>query len=223
MKILNRNRILKVIENPKSALPILLIKLGIFNKLIHFTDYMFDYLRNIKTSEIVYNSDLYAIDNFSQTHATHYAPFSVFMLWMLKDTFKKCNSSHFIDIGCGKGRVCFYATKMFQRVTGIDFSPILIDEAKQNLKNFDVPYKNELNFELLDARRYLLPNEKCVIFMANPFDDLILKEFLFINESHFRNYKSVIIYATPKWGDTLISFGFVQIFEVQGVRGYSLQ
>ncbi len=223
MKIFNRIRILKAIKNPKSALPIVLIKLGIFDKLIHFTDYIFDYSRNIKTSNIVANSDLYAIDPLSQTHATHYGPYPVFMLWMLKGIFKKYNSSHFIDIGCGQGRVCFYATKMFQRVTGIDFSPILIDEAKQNLKNFDNPSKREITFELIDARRYLLPNEKCVIFLFNPFDDFILKDLLFNNEFHFRNYKSIIIYANPKWSDTLKSFGFVQIFEVQGVHGYSLQ
>jgi SAM-dependent methyltransferase len=223
MKILSKIKILNAIKNPKSALPIVLLKLGIFDKLIYFTDYIFDYSRNIKTSNIVTNSDLSAIDPLSQTHATHYGPYPVFMLWMLKGTFKKYNSSHFIDIGCGKGRVCFYASKMFQRVTGIDFSPILIDEAKQNLINFNTSFKRDINFELIDARRYLLPNEKCLIFMFNPFDDFILKDLLHNNKFHFRNHNSVIIYANPKWSDTLKSFGFVQIFDVQGVHGYTLQ
>jgi SAM-dependent methyltransferase len=223
MKVSKGIRILKAIKNPKSALPTLLSNLGIFDKLIIFTNYIFDYSRNIETSKIVANSDLYAMDPFSQTHATHYGPYPVFMLWILKGTFKKYNSFHFIDIGCGKGRVCFYATKIFQNITGIDFSPILIDGAKQNLKKFNIPFKRKINFELIDARRYLLPNENCVIFMFNPFDDFILRDFVSINESHFKNHKSIIIYANPKWADTLKSFGFVQIFEVQGVRGYSLQ
>jgi SAM-dependent methyltransferase len=223
MEISNMIRVLKAIKNPKSAFLILLLRLGVFDKLIYFTDYIFDYSNNIKTSEIVDNSDLYAIYPLSQTHATHYGPYPVFMLWMLKGIFKKYNSFHFIDIGCGKGRVCFYAIKIFQTVTGIDFSAKLIDEARQNLSNFNIPYKREINFELIDDRRYLLPNEKCVIFLFNPFDDFILKDFLLINESHFRNHKSFIIYANPKWPDALKSFGFVQVFEVQGVRGYSLQ
>jgi hypothetical protein len=98
---------------------------------------------------------------------------------------------------------------MFQRVTGIFFSPILIDEAKPNLINFNTPFKRNINFELIDARRYLLPNEKCLIFLFNPFDDFILKDLLYNNKLHFRNYKSVIIYANPKWSDTLKYFGFV--------------
>ena len=96
MKISNSSKILKAIKNPKSLLLLLLIKLGVINKIIYITDYIFDYSRNIKTSEIVASSELNSVDPLSQNHATQYAPYPVFMLWILKGTFKKYNSSHFI-------------------------------------------------------------------------------------------------------------------------------
>jgi SAM-dependent methyltransferase len=223
MIISDSNRFLKAIKDQKSVVLIILLKLEIFNKIIRITDYVFDYSRNINTSNTVANADLDAIDPISQSHATHYAPYPIFMLWMLKRTLMNYNSYHFIDIGCGNGRVCFYATKIFSKVTGIDFSPRLIDEAKHNLEGFNKYYPKEINFILIDARGYLLPDEKCVIFMFNPFDDIILKDFLLINEHHFRDHKSVIIYANPQCADTLISLGFDQIFEIQGVRGYLIR
>jgi hypothetical protein len=114
MKILNKINIVNVIKNPKSALPLVLLKLGIFDKLIHFTDYIFDYSINIKTSNIVTNSDLYAIDPLSQNHATHCGPYPVFMLWMLKGTFKKYSSSHFIDIGLERKEFVSMLQKCFK-------------------------------------------------------------------------------------------------------------
>jgi SAM-dependent methyltransferase len=221
MKYQIKSKILKGIKDPKSALVFFLLKIGIFNQVIYFVDYIFDHYRNIETSKIIVNSDLDSIDALSQVHATKYEPLPVFMLWLLKGIFKKYNSYHFIDIGCGKGRVCFYATKIFRRVTGIDFSPKLINEANNNLKNINISFKGEIEFTLADARRYVLPNEHCVIFIANPFDDYILKEFLSLNEPHFKSYKSIIIYAYPEWADTLLSFGFIQIFAIQRMQGYS--
>jgi SAM-dependent methyltransferase len=223
MKYQILSKILKGIKDPKSALVFLLLKIGIFNKVIYLVDYIYDHSKNIETSILVGESDLDSIDGLSQAHANKYAPTPVFMLWMLTGIFKKYKSYHFIDIGCGKGRACFYATKIFRRVSGIDFSPKLINEANQNLKNINMSSKQEIELKLADARRYVLPNENCVIYLGNPFDNHILKEFLSLNKSHFKNYKSIIIYIYPEWADTLISFGFIQLFTIQRIQGYSFQ
>jgi SAM-dependent methyltransferase len=220
MKLLNKT--LTAINNPRQTIIILLYKFRIFKYVNSIVDYIFDYSNNIVTSGNVAISDLGAIDYLSQTHANRYGPARILYLWMSHGIFTKYKSYHFVDIGCGEGRACFYATKTNKRVTGIDFSPILIDKAKKNLANFTVPNQVNLTFELKDARQYLLPNEKCVVWLFSPFDDFILNEFLCINESNFRNHRSVIVYNTPNCPDTLKTWGFVKIYEQIGTHVYSL-
>ena len=40
----------------------------------------------------------------------------------------------FLDIGAGKGKACFYASPRFERVIGVEYSALLVDAAKANLR-----------------------------------------------------------------------------------------
>jgi tRNA1(Val) A37 N6-methylase TrmN6 len=90
----------------------------------------------------------------------------------------------FIDIGSGKGRVLFMADQLrFCRIIGVEFSQILHKIAEQNLKN----YLNKLNktrseacIELFncDALDFQFPAEPAIIFLFNPFDEIVMANFV---------------------------------------------
>ena len=114
---------------------------------------------------------------------------------------------HFIDIGCGKGKQCIYAKKYFNinSIVGIDFSKELIDIANQNLSNLN--YKN-INFFVADAIEWKLPDEYCIVFLYNPFNEVILEKFILNNFNHFKDHKSIVCYANDMHRKILTNFGF---------------
>ena len=75
----------------------------------------------------------------------------------------------FVDVGCGKGRACFYAQRWFDVVYGIERDYNLCEAAR-----FNVPHVTILN---KDAR-YTQINVDCVIFMFNPFEQDVMDSFI---------------------------------------------
>ena len=69
------------------------------------------------------------------THATIYMPASYDLLEAVFNRLKNEKLSHFIDIGCGKGRTMAVAAYYgFNKVSGIDFSKELCQAAVENLE-----------------------------------------------------------------------------------------
>lgn len=121
--------------------------------------------------------------------------------------------AHFVDVGCGIGRACFYASYFlgFSKVTGVDFDPALVARAQENAKGFR--NRNNTDFEFLvgDARVFTLPREKCVVFLCNPFDATILAQFLRNNIGHFRQHGSVVAYTNDIHRGVLQDLQFTQV------------
>ncbi|CAL7960171.1 hypothetical protein GAMM_140013 [Gammaproteobacteria bacterium] len=98
--------------------------------------YKFDKVYNISTSGEVEHTLLNADDKISLYHATSYQAVPIKYLNILFDLLRDDSpENHFIDIGCGKGRACFYACRKYKRITGIDFSQNLVTDAQKNLKS----------------------------------------------------------------------------------------
>ena len=57
-----------------------------------------------------------------------------------------------------------------------------------------------------------MPDSKCLIFLYNPFDDIILEKFVANNYSHFKRHESVIAYAFDVHRETLLLNGFRTVF-----------
>ena len=76
----------------------------------------------------------------------------------------------FVDVGCGSGISTLYAADnyLFKEYIGFDFDPELIKSAELNRNLFKTGNKS-LAFLQENARSYALPNEKCLLFMFNPF------------------------------------------------------
>jgi SAM-dependent methyltransferase len=211
----NKNRILRILrmlgKNPLSFLK------RLFHFIFYFAieiskfirGYIFDKCYHIKTSGDVEISDLVLSSPKNSLKGAHkYQPIALSHLDKIFNFLKDKHNFHFIDIGCGKGRVCFYAALHDKKITGIDFSESLINLANANLKKFSNPNQAEINFYVADARSYLLPDEKCMVFLFNPFNDIILKDFLEINKNHFLKYNSEIIYHNDVYKNVFDDMGF---------------
>lgn len=127
--------------------------------------------------------------------------------------------NHFVDIGCGVGRACFFAAYFghFSNVTGIDFDAELIELAKKNDSKFDNVNSVAVDFQIGDAREYRLPDEECVVFLYNPFDGSVLYQFLENNRANFQKKGSVIVYVNDVHRNVLIEKGLVPTAPMQGM------
>ena len=173
-------------------------------------DWAFDHFHNVDTGKRVKHSDLDAVDTDSLKHATAYQAMQVrYLDFIFRKLGKRSTEEYFIDIGCGKGRACFYASRKYPRVIGIDFSPSLIREAEENLKSFRGGRGN-ISFMVRDARIFDLPESESIVYLFNPFDEVILGAFLDRNREHFSRYRSRIVYVNDLHRSVLLDRGFRQ-------------
>ncbi len=185
-------------------------------------DLYFEKKYGLDLGGVIYNYNLDAINSESLLHATAYQA-----VWNRNVNELICeaeklgaNFENFIDIGSGKGKACLYAYKLnrFKKIIGVEFSNSLTEIANNNKMKMNA---NEINFILGDAREYHLPKEHNLIFMFNPFDGNILREFIVINYQLIKETKSIIAYANDVHRDVFSEFGFLTIFR-NVKRGISL-
>lgn len=152
--------------------------------------------------------------NYSAANATAYQGYSNFYLKiLLKEALSTGGKfENFIDIGSGKGKVCIYAAKYFKfmKIVGIEFSLPLVEIANRNLANTN--YKN-IEFIKVDATEWRIPNGNTIVFLFNPFNELILQSFMSSNVEHFKKNDSIIIYANAIHGNIIEEFGFYKVIE----------
>jgi SAM-dependent methyltransferase len=152
-------------------------------------------------------------------HATIYMPVSYDLLEETCHHPLKGGKSHFLDIGCGKGRaMCVAAHYGFKKVTGIDFSKDLCTAAEKNL-SLTKKIIPDLQYKIInnDAFYFEIPEDVDCIFMFNPFDDVIMSGVAEnILESFEANPRTItLIYANPMYKQELLDVGFKQIYHTQ--------
>ena len=155
-------------------------------------------------------------------HATIYMPVSYGILEDIFEQLKINQHSHFLDIGCGKGRaMCVAASKGFSKVSGIDFSKEFCLAAEKNLsitkqKNFQLQYKVINN----DAFYFEIPDDVDFIFMFNPFDETIMDA---VAENILESFEIAprtitLIYANPLYKQELLEIGFKETYHTQKMK-----
>ncbi len=171
--------------------------------------YGFNFSGNINADDLVTS---YA----TKKNAFEYRPVFIGTLRKLFSEVGKLEFKYqnFIDVGSGKGKACFYALKKqsFKQVTGVEFSKELVDIA---IKNQNIIGASNVNFLNIDASTYLLPDESSLIFLFNPFDQIVLEKFLKNNMDHFAVQNSVVAYANDVHRNVLAKMGFETIFRNQ--------
>lgn len=82
----------------------------------------------------------------------------------------------FVDLGCGKGEPLYAARMMgFRRVIGVELIPDLVRIGKMNMERLGV---QGVEFVVGDASAYTFPDDLTVLFMANPFDEVIMDKVM---------------------------------------------
>lgn len=149
---------------------------------VALSNYLFDRFFGIDTRKALDRRFL-DVEEGARIHAWSYVPCGYFrfrrVLTMLPVAPEKLT---FVDIGSGRGRVLFSAALHgFRRVIGVEFSPELHASALRNLAEFTRHRShagNLVELQNVDATQYVLPTEPSLLFLFNPFQEPIMREFL---------------------------------------------
>lgn len=133
---------------------------------------------------------------------------------LLKESIGLSSNNTFIDIGCGKGRVCFVAEKVgYKKVLGIDLDAELIQNAIDNGHKIN----SRVEFINCNALDYNFNHREAVYFLFNPFSESILKQVL-IKIKENSHSKTLIIYMNPTQEKVFTSLNIKPIKQVRTKR-----
>jgi 16S rRNA G966 N2-methylase RsmD len=103
-----------------------------------------------------------------------------FLSKLLSDLEKSINKplkkSLFIDYGSGKGAAIIHARTLgFERTIGIEFAKELHEIAQENIEKLKL---DKVDSFYADATNYLAPLDVSVIYLFNPFDEVVMKKLI---------------------------------------------
>jgi len=125
----------------------------------------------------------------------------------------------FVDMGCGLGRVLFFASQFpFRRMIGVEFSSALCRTAEISLIAY---YRRHglvnppFEFRCQDARAFEVPTEPAVFLFNDPFGPMVLEPVLRnIVAAHEKTVgDAIVIYVNPTCIDVFQKFGFSVTFD----------
>ncbi len=146
-------------------------------------------------------------------HASIYQATNYFLIEHAFDFLKNERANlHLVDYGSGKGRIMVVAAYYgFKKITGIDFSQSLCNEAEINIEKIK-PRFPSVDFEIIcgDAVNYLIKNDDTVFFFFNPFDEVVMLQVVKnILASLKKNERKIyVVYVNPLHQEMFLSAGF---------------
>ena len=179
----------------------------LLRRLYAFEDWLFDIRHGIHTQGIVYaGAKGLTADLSAESHAAPYQSVWCLNLRVLIAVAREHGRpSTFIDIGAGKGKACIYAASRFQSVIGVEYSHDLVKTARLNFSRAGI--RNVMLIHT-DAAQYDIPEGANLIFLFNPFDQVILEQFVVRNLGRLDLRKSLFAYANDIHFDVFQKFGF---------------
>lgn len=114
----------------------------------------------------------------------------------------------YIDIGAGKARMMMQAMEAgFKNLCGVEFVPALAQAGRENISTFQDREQIKADWEIIakDARTLNYPKTDMVIYLFNPFDPPVFKEFLdnLVQDLKLRPRKMILIYNHSHCADML--------------------
>ena len=89
---------------------------------------------------------------------------------------KPLNRSLFIDYGSGKGAAIIHAKALgFERTVGVEFAKELHETAQKNIEKLKL---EKVDSFYADATTYSTPLDVSVIYLFNPFDEVVMKKLI---------------------------------------------
>lgn len=139
--------------------------------------------------------------------------------------FDKLLESHgrfdyFLDVGSGKGKVLQFAVqkKVATSFIGVELDPYLHFEALRSAKKNDCP----ISFINTDILRYSIPKSNGLIFLFNPFGEVVLEEFLRNNLISSFEYNCQYLYINDVHSNIFLQLGFHKIASGHRSSVYSM-
>lgn len=127
---------------------------------------------------------------------------------------KEFESHDFLDLGSGKGKVVLLwhilcgKKKIKQSIRGIEYSEALVEISRANFESvFKRPAgdifvcEDVTNFDFSELREHI------IVFLANPFDDLIIFKVI----EKIKSKKVLVIYSTPTHVKVFKESGFSEV------------
>jgi hypothetical protein len=132
-------------------------------------------------------------------------------------------TGEFVDFGAGKGRVVLMASTLgFSRTVGVEFSPYLCTIARRNVDSFTRRRRRGCPVEIVecDAVDYALSDDETVLFMFNPFDEVVAQAVLRnVEESLWRKPRKMwLIYSNASCNDVVEASAFAKTGEYRYPR-----
>jgi len=104
---------------------------------------------------------------------------------------------YFLDYGSGKGLPMIIAQRRgFKKVIGVEFAKELCEVCIENMEKMKIKNYEVLN---MDAADYIPPKEVTLIFLFNPFDEVVMGEVAkkIVSQKERYLYDVYIVYLNP--------------------------
>jgi hypothetical protein len=119
---------------------------------------------------------------------------------------KNIKYNNFIDLGSGKGKICFEVAKnyAFDFIIGVEYDKDLCHAAQNNLNKFK--YGKKIQFINKDVLNYTIPDSPSIIYIFNSFNSIILKKFIDNNLISLKLHNCIILYRHDLYANILEEF-----------------
>jgi SAM-dependent methyltransferase len=181
-----------------------------------FTDRCVDRFLGIRTGfiqvPIANSAEADALPHAKRYHASNFFP----VVRALRFVRRRYPTEIFIDLGCGAGRVLVLASCTgFRTLIGVDIDPGLLECGSSNFDSFRRRFgvKSEVQLENVSAARYEIPCADSTIFLFNPFDPVVMEQFLERNRACLNAVQVTFVCINPRVGEVLEKFGFQAVHE----------
>ncbi len=188
-------------------------KRGIYHSVILLLfEFYYDRKLNLNTPNLENNlKNTIEESMLKDSHRNTNGSFYLFFKGIKKAKISAANS-HFIDIGCGSGKILAAAISIgFHKVSGIDLDMEGLQNATIACAEISKRFNNT-KFEILntDAARFDIPVSINVIFMFNPFGEKTMQEVIHnIRKSFELSPRRIcIIYQNPVFEKLFYDSGF---------------
>lgn len=173
---------------------------AIKGRMRHAKRHPFDKVYGVDTSNVISAKRIRSAHNLEVTSNVGYVGSQPSVIRRTLDIVPNLGGSVFIDIGCGKGRVCVVATEYaFSRIIGVEFGAALAAVAQRNAevirKRF--PERTAIDIQVGDGTCFTPPDDNApmVIFLYNPFGEMLIEALLKHLETIIRRQERKIFVA----------------------------
>ncbi|HEY9723449.1 MAG TPA: class I SAM-dependent methyltransferase [Oscillatoriaceae cyanobacterium] len=134
--------------------------------------------------------------------------------FLQRDLGPRIADYHFVDVGCGKGKVPIVWQELAERnrldlrITGVDYAESLLAIARSNhAKVFGRP-GNFVHADILGID-FAAWGERFVFYLYNPFDAILLERFI----AAIKPFECIVVYNNPVHAELFLRHGFTQLLE----------